>query len=106
MESASQIDPLGRQISLPDRSWDHILRGHPEVAPHRALVETALSDPLEIRVSDKESDCRLYYGRGPWPRFMMVVIANVVRGVVLTAYIQNRPVKGVVEWSSPTPWRG
>jgi hypothetical protein len=35
-----------------------------------------------------------------------VVVANIVQGFVLTAYLSNRSPKGVVEWSSPTPWKG
>ena len=106
MESAPQTDPLGRRISLPDHSWDHILQGHPEVSGHRDLVEAALSNPREIWFSLSHADRRVYSGRGPRPRVMMVVIADVVRGLVVTAYLSNRPGKGVVEWSSPTPWKG
>jgi len=45
-------DPLNREIVLYERTWiAHILKGHPEVAPYRELVEQAVTAPTEIRHS-------------------------------------------------------
>jgi len=45
-------DPIGRLIVLHDRTWHgHILKRHPELQGQRALVERAVTDPTEIRIS-------------------------------------------------------
>jgi len=103
MAKTTHADPVGRSISLFDDSWEHIRHGHPEVAAHRQLVEECLARPFSIHFSLSNPDCRLYYGRGPRSRVMMVVVANIVRGAVVTAYLTNRSRKGIVEWSLPTP---
>jgi hypothetical protein len=56
-------DPLGRLLILHERTRvGQILKGHPEVAPYRDLVEAAVTNPLEIRFSGSDADCRLWPG--------------------------------------------
>src|SRR5947208_3268202 len=96
-------DPLGRFITLHDHTWyGHVLQHHAEMRRHRHLVEEAIQNPLEIRFSDADPDCRLYFGSGPRKRIMIVVAANVVEGFVKTAHLVTAP-KGAVEWLKPTP---
>ncbi|HEX4054797.1 MAG TPA: hypothetical protein VHX86_11080 [Tepidisphaeraceae bacterium] len=103
MADAILNDPLGRQFILRDHPWHgHILRRHPEMRPHRSLVEDALHKPIEIRYSDADPDCRLYLGTGPGVGMMVAVIADVSRGFVKTAHVVKKA-KGVIEWSRPTP---
>jgi hypothetical protein len=91
-------DPLGRTIVLHEHTWfGHIVKGHPDVRTYRALAEQAISNPLEIRFSSSDPNCRLYYGVGPSLRIMMVVVADVVSGIVKTAYRANK-MKGTTEW--------
>jgi hypothetical protein len=70
--------------------------------PYRALVERAITDPLEIRISDADHDCRVFFGPGPRKAIMTVVFAQLSGGFVKTAHLVKTP-KGVVEWSKPTP---
>jgi hypothetical protein len=96
-------DPLGRAITLHDHTWyGHILPGHPELADHLADVAQAITNPLEIRFSDADPNCRIYFGVGPRRGIIMAVVANVAGGFVKTAHMVKRA-KGVVEWSKPTP---
>lgn len=98
MGDAVITDPLGRRITLHDRTWyGHILKGHPEVREHRALVETAVASPYEIRHSSSGPSCRLYIAAGPRPAVRMVVVADVAGGYVKTAYLSKR-IKGMMEW--------
>jgi hypothetical protein len=100
MADMAITDPLGRVITLHDRTWfGHVLKGHPEVADCRRLVETAIERPLEIRRSRTDEDCRLYFGQGPRPGVMMLVVADVVRCFVKTAHLCDRVSGGAVEWS-------
>jgi hypothetical protein len=97
-------DPLGRMITLHDHTWyGHILPGHHEMNQHRPLIEAAVTNPLEIRISDADpANCRLYFGSGPRAGIMVVVVADVVQGFVKTAHLIKRA-KGTVEWSRPMP---
>jgi hypothetical protein len=97
-------DPLGRIVTLHNHTWfGHILPGHPEMAKHRPLVEAAVVDPIEIRISDADAaNCRLYFGTGPRSGIMIIVVANITMGFVKTAFIVKLA-KGALEWSKPTP---
>jgi hypothetical protein len=91
-------DPLGRSITLHDFTWfRHILPRHPEVARFRNLVEQTVRQPLEIRFSAYDPNCRTYYGVGPRPGIMIAVVADVVGGFVKTSFLTDR-MKGVKEW--------
>lgn len=95
------LDPLGRRLLLHDHTWHgHILRRHSEMQPHRLLVELAITAPLEIRYSDADADCRLYFGVGPRPGIIIAVVVDLGRGFVKTAHVVKRP-KGAIEWSRP-----
>ena len=97
------IDPLGRRVVLHDFTWvRHILIRHPEMRPHRHLAEEAVRNPLAIRCSRVDADCRTYYGRGPRAGIMVAVIANVKAGFVKTAFLTTRK-KGICEWSPSKP---
>lgn len=100
----SLLDPLGRRVNLHDRTWyGHIVVGHPEVKGHRNLVEAAVTNSMEVRISRTNPDCRLYFGSGPWPGVMIVVVADLSLGLVKTAYLAKKVSGGSVEWSPPTP---
>lgn len=93
-------DPLGRRLILYDRAWyGHIVKGHPEVRRHRKLVEAAVESPDEIRLSRSDPDCRLYFGVGPRPGVIMMVVGDVSTGVIKTAHLARRVSGGDVEWS-------
>lgn len=92
------IDPLGRKITLADRTWHgHIVRGHPEVGDHLRLVLDCLQTPDKILFSRNHISARVYVGKGPRIHLMMVVVANIELGQVLTAYLA-KTVRGEVEW--------
>jgi hypothetical protein len=93
-------DPLGRSITLHDRTWfGHILRGHPEMAEHRVLAESAVASPLAVHLSNSGPDSRLYFGRGPRPGLMILVVADVNLGLVKTAHLAKHFSGGDLEWS-------
>lgn len=92
------IDPLGRRIMFHDHTWyGHVLKRHPEMTGLRGLAHASVRLPLAIHYSTSEPDCRTYYGPGPRPGIMVAVIADVVIGVVKTAYLTNKK-KGAPEW--------
>ncbi len=83
MADVRLTDPLNREITLHDRTWvGHIVKGHPEVAECRQLVERAIAAPTEIRHSRSDTDCRIYYGPGPRPTVTIMVVVDVTLGIV------------------------
>ena len=91
-------DPLGRLVILHDHTWyGHILQRHSEIRLHLSLVQQAISNPIEIRYSVADADCRLYFGDGP----RIVVVVDLSRGIVMTAHLV-KAAKGAIEWSRPT----
>ncbi len=94
------IDPLGRQITLHDRTWyGHILPGHPDMHDHRVLLSHAISDPLSIRFDLKLASVRRYIGIGPRSKRVIMVAADVELGLVKSAFVvPERRVHGEIEW--------
>ena len=99
MPSATIVDPLGRQITLHDHTWfGHILKGHPDMNGYRQEAERTVARPLEIQISTSDADCRVYYGQPSAKGIMVAVVADVVIGIVKTAYLTNKKKNGVIEW--------
>jgi hypothetical protein len=100
MTDVELTDPLGRSVKLLDRTWfGHIVRGHPEVAAYRNLVEETVTRPERILLSNSDTDCRLYFGKGPRSGVRILVVADVVLGIVKTAHLARKISGGAVEWS-------
>ncbi len=92
------VDPLGRVITLHDRTWfGHIIKGHPEVTEYRYWVEKAIVKPEAIRLSRGDRNCRKYIAAGLRATVIMVVIVDVIEGIVKTAYLARRA-SGSIEW--------
>ena len=106
MGDSNLQDPMGRALRLFEQTWSgHILPHHPEMAPLRKEVENAILNPLEIRVSPSDADCRFYFSSGPRKGIFILVVGDVVRHVVKTAHLV-RAMKGVREWSRLTLSKG
>jgi len=98
MSDTTLVDPLGRTIVLHDHTWfGHILKRHRDMDGLRHLAQSAVTKPLRICFSASDPDCRLYFGAGPTPGIMVVVVGDIVAGFVRTAYRANK-IKGTVEW--------
>src|SRR5215208_3758999 len=93
--------PLGRTIVLHNHTWyGHITKRHPEMSRYRELVENAITQAKEIRISAADPDVRVYFGDGPRPGIMTAVFATLSGGFVKTAHLLKTG-KGVIEWSKP-----
>jgi hypothetical protein len=95
-------DPLGREIRLTNATWfGHILKGHPDMARQRLRVEHTVRKPLEIQVSTYDVNGRIYYSVPNKSGEMIVVVADIVIGIVKTAYVALKKKKGSIEWKAP-----
>ena len=69
------VDPLGRTVHLTTERWEHIIDGHPYMAPHRAEVLRAVQEPTE-RIAQPRSGQDWFYLEGAGPsRWLKVVVA-------------------------------
>ncbi len=66
------------------------------MASRRADVEAAVRAPASVHFSTSDPDCRVYY-RPAGNTLLVVVVADVTRGFVKTAYLARRS-KGTQEW--------
>ena len=101
MSDSNLKDPLNREIVLHDRTWfGHIIKGHPEMEEQREWVEKTIQNPEEIRFSNSDKDCRLYYNKKE--KYFMMVIADIVLGLIKTAHKAKKKTGGKIEWLSQT----
>ena len=78
-------DPLGRSITLHDRTWyGHILKRHSEMRGRRAQVESSVRDADAVHFSSYDPDCRVCYRGTGTGGIMMAVVIDVVQGLVRT----------------------
>jgi len=97
-------DGRGRVVKVHEASWNHVLRGHPEMAGAEEAIRLTISDPdLVIRPAnrpkgrgiDRRVNCRL----GPHPSYntFYVVVPIDYQGQeswLVTAYVSPRIPKG------------
>jgi hypothetical protein len=69
------VDPLGRTVHLTVERWEHIIDGHPYMAPHCAEVPRAVQEPTE-RIAQPRPGQGWFYLEGAGPsRWLKVVVA-------------------------------
>jgi hypothetical protein len=68
-------DPLGRTVHLTEERWEHIVGGHPYMAPFRAEVLRAVEAPTD-HVAQPRLGQDWFYLRDAGPsRWLKVVVA-------------------------------
>ena len=85
-------DPKGREISLEDERWAHIIDGHPELSDFRGDVLRAVEAPTEIlagRAPDEEWFYLADAGPSRWLK-VVVVFDSADRGRIITAFGRRR----------------
>lgn len=100
------IDREGLPIRVTDERLVHIL-DHPEMVGLEKSITQTLKDPSLVTQSLSDETTRLYYrfylDTPVGDKFMCVVVkVNPDDAFVLTAYLTDRPKKGIVLWSKST----
>ncbi len=99
MPDVRLTNPLGDGVWLTDYTWvRHVVRRHPEVGPYRAAVEAAVISPTVVLASSSDPDCLVHYGVCEGQAGEVAVVANVRRGIVMTAYLCLRRGRGEQRW--------
>lgn len=108
MPIARVNDPEGYEITLEEERWDHIIDGHPEIAPLQDILIHAISEPNLIKRDPDRVEVFYYYrltGRSVLRRNDIYISVVVERsegnkvGRILTAHLVKHPRKdGEIIW--------
>lgn len=85
---ASTVDPHGRTVDFTAEAWEHIIDGHPYIAPFRAEVLRAVSHPTEIICEPRPGQDWYYlWDAGPsrWLKVVVILDEND-HGSIYTAF--------------------
>ena len=98
------MDYQGEKVRLTDERLNHILE-HPEMINMESAIEETLSKPeLVIRSRTDEMtnlNYRYYYRTKVGDKWLCVVVKYAVEdSFLLTAYLTDKPKKGVQLWPS------
>ncbi len=87
---ATILDSLGRKVELTQRCWDHIVGGHPELAPFMAEVLQAVRAPT-LTLAGRRSGEDWFYLEGAGPsRWLKVVVSyDAGAGRIITAFARR-----------------
>jgi hypothetical protein len=97
-------DVFGRAVTLAHATWEgHIVRHHPELAPHHDLLPVVLARPhvvVEAKDDGHYHFCRRGFAairfRHVWLRVVVAYTGD--EGMVLTAWLSRTIGKGVQRW--------
>ncbi len=107
MADSRLIDPLGRHMTLHDRTWfGHVIKFHPELVEYRDEVEQSIIQPDDIVFSTSDSACRMYHRQSVRRGRIIVTVVDLEGGFVKTAHFVKTARKGRVEWSAQKPSKG
>jgi hypothetical protein len=95
-------DCFGRSVRLNDERLRHIL-GHREMEGLESLIQETLLNPEMVIQSRSDSDVSLFYHLLPETsvgvKWLCVVVKyQLADAFVITAYLTDRPKKGVQQW--------
>ena len=98
-------DYQGRQVRLTAERLQHILE-HPEMAKLEGAVAQTLHQPQLVIQSRTDATAelsyRFYYGTTVGDKWLCVVVKYQAEDAfVLTAYLTDKPKKGVQLWPNP-----
>jgi hypothetical protein len=88
----SAVDPLGRTVHLTADRWEHIIDGHPYMAPYQPDVLRAVRVPTEHMVQPRLGQDWFYLEDAGPSRWLKVVVAfdEESNGSVRTAFPRRR----------------
>ena len=91
-DARTMRDPTGREVSLGDERWAHIIDGHPELQDIQADIARAVESPSEV-IAGRAPDEEWFYLAGAGPsRWLKVVVVfdRQGRGRIITAFGRRR----------------
>jgi hypothetical protein len=98
MSAISITEKFGQTVRLTDERWSHIIARHPEIRQHKKRIRLALADPDFVVRDNLHPGTSIYHKRFPDLFHQLIVVANLEKGIVVTAYISGRIKSGEVIW--------
>jgi hypothetical protein len=97
-------DIFGQTVVGSFSAWDHLVKGHSEMADKEEHVKQAIEHPLAVHLGNTPAD-RLFRGStiqtGFWNGSFVVVVVEYNKqnvGFLRTAYLSNREPQGAMIW--------
>ena len=95
---------LKSEVELTDERETHITSTHPDLLPEfLTQMGQTLADPDEVRRSDRMSTahlfCRWFEDVREGKYIVVVVVSEIARHWIITAYITRRLANGEAEWN-------
>ncbi len=82
-----------KNISMPEKSWTHIIRKHPQIASYQEEIKETLSKPDTIINQHREDeDVRYYYKhRESKNKFLLIIIKykNGTGFIISVHFVRN-----------------
>ena len=85
-------DPRGREVSLDDERWEHIIDGHPELRDMQVDILRTVESPSEV-IAGRGPDEEWFYLAGAGPSRWLKVVVIFDRqgsGRIITAFGRRR----------------
>ena len=89
-------DLFGNRINLTKERWEHIALRHPEIKIMQNALPEVLKNPDIIVKSRHNEAVKLYHKKHK--NYYTVVLADISKKFIITAYISYHIKKGEVEW--------
>ena len=89
-------DLFGNRINLTEERWEHIVLRHPEIKMAENALPEALKNPDIIVKSRYNESAKLYHKK--YEDYYIVVLADINKKFIITAYTSHHIKKGEVEW--------
>ena len=99
------VDFLGRAVRLTEERLNHILE-HPEMVGLEPAITETLRAPERVIQSGSDPTAALHYryylGTKVGDKWLCVVVKDTaLDSFVLTAYLTDKPKKGILLWPKP-----
>jgi hypothetical protein len=96
-----EITPIGFKVSITKSYWEYVLTvKHPHIIGMESDIVIALKNPEIIRQSRVDRNVYLFYREIKYnnKNYHMCVVANKIKGFIITAYITDRIKEGFQIW--------
>jgi hypothetical protein len=100
-------DVFGQTVVGSFAAWDHVKKGHPEMAGREDQVKTAIEQPVTVHEGNKPHTL-VFRGqqiaKGFWRNASVLAVVEYRRngdGYLNTAYLDTLEPPGAVKWRKP-----
>ncbi len=93
-------DKFGNKIVITEERWSHIVIRHPDMAKNYKFVEKAITNPTVVARNTFDRNINFYHKYFKELNRFVVVIINITKKFVITAYLAESVKQGEVVWKA------